>query len=162
MRFKIIFYQLAIYVFHLRGTREMSSWHKAAVAYWIPPRIKYVTTEREKTHKVNTEKQIVHFRLDEHKINDVSLLNPRAIVFSRLLLLPYKYCLCWLFHSCIQYYSMHFQPSQSYKYLVYRLFMFIQSTGLHCLGKIARQEPFGKEKENYSKWKVMIHATDSV
>lgn len=58
--------------------------------------------------------------------------------------------------------TLHFQPSQSYKYLVYRLLMFIQSTGLHCLGKIARQGPFGKEKENHSKWKVMIHTTDNV
>lgn len=65
-----------------------------------------------------------------------------------LLPLPYKYCLCRFLLSCIQYYSMHFQPSQSYKYLVYRLLMFIQSTGLHCLGKIARRGPSGKEKEN--------------
>lgn len=43
--------------------------------------------------------------------------------------------------------TLHFQPSQSRKYLVYRLLMFIQSTGLHCLGTIARQGPFGRKKE---------------
>lgn len=44
--------------------------------------------------------------------------------------------------------TLHFQPSQSHKYLVYRLLMFIQSTGLHCLGTIARQGPFGRKKKS--------------
>lgn len=43
--------------------------------------------------------------------------------------------------------TLHFQPSQSHKYLVYRLLMFIQSTGLHCLGTIARQGPFRRKKK---------------
>lgn len=110
---------------------------------------------RNRRTKVNTAFVIL---LDADRENDVSLFNHRLLFLrtpthqprrtSSLLLLPYKYCLRRLFLSCIQYYSMHFQPSHSDKYLVYRLLMFIQSTGLHCLGEIARQGPFGEEKEN--------------
>lgn len=55
-------------------------------------------------------------------------------------------CAEWLshVHTII---TLHFQPSQSHKYLVYRILMFIQSTGLHCLGTIARQGPFGRKKK---------------
>lgn len=109
---------------------------------------------RNRRAKVNTAFVIL---LDADRENDASLFNHRLLFLptathqpstSSLLLLPYKCCLHQFFLSYIQYYSMHFQPSHSDKYLVYRLLMFIQSTGLHCLGEIARQGPFGEEKEN--------------
>lgn len=82
------------------------------------------------------------------KIKTMSCFHHRAIVF---LLLHFCYPIsiaCADSQSCIQYYFMHSQPPRFYKYLVYRLLMFIQSTELHCYRMIARQEPLlgGKSK----------------
>lgn len=70
------------------------------------------------------------------------------------------YLLVRLFSWCTQYNNS--QPSECRKYLVYRVLVFTQSAGLQCLWEIARWGSFGGEKENHSKCKAMIHATDSV
>lgn len=70
------------------------------------------------------------------------------------------YLLVLLFSWCTQYNNS--QPSECRKYLVYRVLVFTQSAGLQCLWEIARWGPSGGEKENHSKCKAMIHATDRV
>lgn len=78
----------------------------------------------------------------------MSCFHHRAIVFLLLQICYPISIACADSQSCIQYYCMHSQPPRFYKYLVYRLLMFIQSTELHCYTMIARQEPLlgGKSK----------------